>query len=83
VIGLGYQGLADIFISELWFQSYLLDDEVGLIQSNHDHRFSLIYNPSFASEVWTFEALLLHSQAQGDGSIQAYLVNLNLLTAFI
>jgi hypothetical protein len=29
-----------------------------------------MYNQSFANEVWTFEALLLHNKEQGDGSIQ-------------
>ncbi len=70
VIGLDYQGLTDIFISAQWFQSYLLDDEIGLIRPQHDHTFSLMYNQSFANEVWTFEALLLHAKDQGDGSIQ-------------
>lgn len=70
VVGLDYQGLTDIFISAQWFQSYLIEDEVGLIRPQHNHTFSLMYNQNFANEVWTFEALLLHNKAQGDGSIQ-------------
>ena len=73
VIGLDFQGLTDIFISAQWFQSYLLDDGVGLVRPQHDHSFSLIYNQSFANEVWTFEGLILHGQDKGDGSIQAKL----------
>lgn len=70
VVGLDYQGVTDIFISAQWFQSYLIEDEVGLIRPQHNHTFSLMYNQNFANEVWTFEALLLHNKAQGDGSIQ-------------
>jgi len=70
VIGLDYQGLTDIFISVQWFQSYLTKNEVGLIRPRHDNTFSLMYSQNFANEVWTFEALLLHSKEQGDGSIQ-------------
>jgi hypothetical protein len=73
VVGLDFQGLTDIFISAQWFQSYLLDDEVGLFRPQHDNTFSLIYNQSFANEVWKFEALVLHGQDKGDGSIQAKL----------
>ncbi len=73
VIGLDYQGLTDIFISVQWFQSYLTKNEVGLIRPRHDNTFSLMYNQSFANEVWTFEALLLHGQDHGDGSIQGKL----------
>jgi hypothetical protein len=67
---LDYQGLTDIFISVQWFQSYLTEDKVELIRSQQVHTFSLMYNQSFANEVWTFEALLLHNKDQGDGSIQ-------------
>lgn len=73
VIGLDYQGLTDIFISVQWFQSYLTKNEVGLIRPRHDNTFSLMYNQSFANEVWTFEALFLHGQDHGDGSIQGKL----------
>lgn len=71
VIGLDFQGLTDIFISAQWFQSYLLDGEIGLVRQQHDHTFSLMYNQNFSNEVWTFEGLILHGQDQGDGSIQA------------
>jgi hypothetical protein len=73
VIGLDFQGLTDIFISVQWFQSYLLDDEASLIRPQQDNTFSVTYNQSFANEVWTFEALLLHGQDKSDGSIQTEL----------
>ncbi|WP_281558380.1 DUF1302 family protein [Thalassomonas sp. RHCl1] len=73
VIGLDWQGLTDAMISVQWFQSYLLDDEPGLIRGQNDHTLSFMYTQTFENETWEFETLVLHGLELDDGSVQTKL----------
>jgi len=73
VIGLDWQGLTDTMISVQWFQSYLLDDNPGLIRKRNDHTLSFMYNQTFENETWEFETLVLHGLDLDDGSVQTKL----------
>jgi len=73
VIGLDWQGLEDTMLSVQWFQSYLFEDDPGLVRPRQNHLLSLLYRGTFKNEAWQLEALTLYGLDQEDTSVQVQL----------
>ncbi len=70
VLGFDWQGIEDTFLSLQLFQSYVINDDPGLIRDPLQTSITLLYRQQFHNETLEFETLLIHNLENSDGLVR-------------
>ncbi len=70
ILGFDWQGIEDTFLSLQLFQSYVVNDDPGLVRDPLQTSITLLYRQQFYNQTLQFETLLIHNLEDNDGLVR-------------